>query len=773
MAEQVILEVDIKGLANNLLEAQANVESYRLSLDELTEAYGANSKEVKIAEAQLKAATDTQKSFEKQLVRTQQAEQALGGSTKELVATYNAADKTIEQNRKAYNLLYNEYTKADKIGREKLQPTLKKISDTLKEQESAVGDTRRNVGNYAEGFKSAIGSVIDGVPALKGFATAQLGVNAAMNANPVGAVVMLFQGLVQIMQNNAEVADQLSFAIDGITKGFRFVVDTVVDTVTNLDKLSQALINPVKFLYDMGKGAANAAKEGYQAAAAIDDLTEAAAEFGVNADIANTKAQGLTKTLKDKTKSEQERIKIATQIADLEIDAINNLIMAKSKELEAEKQRTKGLQLSGQERAALRKLEGELEVQRLEKENAEKQKQTRINILLEKEVTANKKAESKTREEIAQEEAKRLNDIANENARLEKLRIEVTQGGLEKETSLYELEFEKRIQDLWKLNFTEQQIEEIKQKGLDEIRAKYSEKRVAQDLYANEQIAENRRKADEELIKQADDAANAKAQADMKLINDIASFVVDAFSQAAQLVNAFTEQNIEALNNQFKQGLLSESEYNKQAYELKVKAFKETKALNITQAIIATLQSSLNAFNSGLQAGGPFGLVLGAIFAAAAAAFGGAQIALIAKQQPPAPQFADGGQVFNVGGKSHRDGGTTYTGEDGNRFEVEKGEKIFVLKKTASRHIDALGGLNVAFGGRAWTDSPISYAANGGAITDGGFAIRATSQEANTTATLTTFAKNLVSNLPNPVVSVNEFERVQKSKDKSVKVSEL
>ena len=478
MAEQVILEVDIKGLANNLLEAQANVESYRLSLDELTEAYGANSKEVKIAEAQLKAATDTQKSFEKQLVRTQQAEQALGGSTKELVATYNAADKTIEQNRKAYNLLYNEYTKADKIGREKLQPTLKKISDTLKEQESAVGDTRRNVGNYAEGFKSAIGSVIDGVPALKGFATAQLGVNAAMNANPVGAVVMLFQGLVQIMQNNAEVADQLSFAIDGITKGFRFVVDTVVDTVTNLDKLSQALINPVKFLYDMGKGAANAAKEGYQAAAAIDDLTEAAAEFGVNADIANTKAQGLTKTLKDKTKSEQERIKIATQIADLEIDAINNLIMAKSKELEAEKQRTKGLQLSGQERAALRKLEGELEVQRLEKENAEKQKQTRINILLEKEITANKKAESKTREEIAQEEAKRLNDIANENARLEKLRIEVTQGGLEKETSLYELEFEKRIQDLWKLNFTEQQIEEIKQKGLLDIRKKYSNQTI-------------------------------------------------------------------------------------------------------------------------------------------------------------------------------------------------------------------------------------------------------------------------------------------------------
>lgn len=773
MAEKIILEVDVAGLANKILEAQANVDSYTTALNELTEAYGENSKEVKIAEAQLQASVKTQKQLEGQLLRTTQAQQAFDSSTVELTKDMDFNNNSVDQNRKLYNALYAEYIKTDKAGREKLQPTMEKINKTLKEQESAVGDTRRNVGNYAEGFKSAIGSVIDGIPAFKGFATAQMGVNAAMNANPIGAVVMLFQGLVQIMQNNAEVADQLSFAIEGITKGFRSIVDGVVDTVTNFDKFTKAIQNPIKFLFDLGKNAAQATREGYAAAAAIDDLTEAAAEFGVNADIANTKAQGLTKTLKDKTKSEKERIAIATQIADLEIQAIDNVIKSKQKELEAERQRTKGLKLSGEERAKLRKLEGELEVQQIEKNNAEQLKQTRINILLEKEKTENKKVESKTRQEIEREEQSRLNTIANENARLEKIRIEALQQGLEKETSLYELSFESRIEDLRKAGLTEIQIEELKARELLEIQKKYSEKKIEDVEATNRTIQEQNEKAQKDLVDAADNMAQAEADRTNGILNNMLSFVTDALGQAASLVNAFADQNIEALDRQFQQGLISERDYNQQAYELKVKAFKETKALNITQAVIATLQATLNAFNSGLQAGGPFGIVLGAIFAATAAAFGGAQIALIAKQQPPAPQFAKGGSVFDVGGKSHSEGGTLYTGEDGNRFEVEKGEKIFVMKKTASRHIDALGGLNVAFGGRAWSDSPISYAANGGQISDGGFAIRQTSQEATTMTNMKLFANEIVKGLPNPVVSVNEFERVQKSKNKSVRVAEL
>jgi len=315
---------------------------------------------------------------------------------------------------------------------------MKKINDTLKEQEAAVGDTRRNVGNYAAGFKDAIGSIISGVPALKGFQTAQMGVNAAMSANPIGAVVMLLQGLVEIMSTNAEVADQVSFAMEAVNKAFRYVVDTVVDTVTNFDKLTQALKNPIKFLFDMGKGMVQAGKEGYEAAAAIDDLKEAAAEFAVNADIARTKAEGLAKTLKDKSKTEKERIAIAKQIADLEIQAINEVIKSKSKELEAERQRTKGLKLSGEERANLRRMEGELEVQRIEKDNAEKLKQTRINILLEREKTAAMQGEGKSRVDIAKAEQDRLNKIADQNAERAKLRIEATKEGLDKELALFD-----------------------------------------------------------------------------------------------------------------------------------------------------------------------------------------------------------------------------------------------------------------------------------------------------------------------------------------------
>jgi hypothetical protein len=772
MAEKVVLEIDVNGLANSVLQAKANVDSYKLSVEALTEAYGENSKEVTIATAQLQAATKEQKQLEGQLLRTTQAQQALGESIIDLSEAYDAENKSIDQNRKVYNALYAEYIKADKAGREKLQPTMKKINDTLKEQEKAVGDTRRNVGNYSEGFKDAIGGILSGVPALKGFQTAQLGVNAAMNANPIGAVVTLLTGLFEIFKQNADIADTVSFAIEGVTKALGFVIDTVVDTVTNFDKLTKAIANPFKFFFDLAKGTAEAAKEGYNAAAALDELTVANARTNAEIKRNQSNIDALTKSLKDKTKEEKERIAIANKIADLEISNSKKTKLAAEEALRIEKLKLKDRKLSGEQQAKLIELESDVQQAADEEKTISAQRQTRINILLEKEKTDNLRGQAKTREQIYAEEQNRLNKIADENARLEKLRIEVTKEGLEKEQELYLLAFESRAIDLNKLNFTEQQIEEQKQKGLSEIQARYAEKRVAQDLYANEQIAEQRRELDEKLIEQADSAAQAQADADLKMINNLTSFVTDALSQAAQLVNAFADQNIEALENQFQQGIIDERTYNQEAYDLKVKAFKETKALNITQAVIATLQSSLNAFNSGLQAGGPFGLVLGAIFAAAAAAFGGAQIALIAKQQPPAPQFAEGGGI-DIEGKSHSEGGEdVYVG--GRRVaNIEGGEKMFILKKSASRHIDALGGLNMAFGGRSWKDSPVSHAAQGGAITDGGFAIRATSQEANTMATLNTFAETIVSRLPAPVVSITEFENKQKSKNKSVRVSEL
>lgn len=761
MAEKIILEVDVAGLANDIQTARVALDSYRIALERSVEENGKFSKEATIAKAQFDAQNKAVKQLEGQLLRVTQAQQANNAILKDLVKQgYDPATKLVDQNRKVLNALTAEYNRADKAGREKLAPTLKKISDELKKQEGAIGDTRRNVGNYQEAFVGAFSEISKGAPVLGQLQTAQQGVNAIMSANPIGGVVTLLTALFQIMQNNAEVADQVSFAFAGVNKFFGNIIDTVVDTVSSFDKLTTALKNPIDFIFNLGKNAATAAKEGFQAAQAFDDLTEKQAELNGLADISRSKAEGLAKTLKDRTKSEQERIKIAEQVANLEIDALNKLQQAKQAELQATNLQNKDRKLSGKERANVIKLQLELEQLAEEKNTAEKLKQTRINILLDKQVTEAKKTEVEKRINIGIAETQAFeNAIKKQQEEADK--AEQTREGRELSAIV------KRENIIAERIGTEQALvdAEILNRNFILQNTELTEtERQNVILESENKIAAIRKKFRD------DNAQLAKKEAEVS-ISGILSFVNSAISQIGSLINESTDQRLQELETQVEAGVITQEEFNKRSKELKQQAFEETKAINIVNAVISTAQAVLNAYNSGLQAGGPAGPAVGAVFAGIAAAIGAAQIGIISAQQPP--KFAEGGSVFDVGGKPHSEGGTLYTGADGNRFEVERGEKIFVLKKSASRHIDALGGLNMAFGGRSWSDSPIRYAADGGMIQDGGFGIRQTSEQANTTAMLKQFAKSIVSEMPTPVVSVVEFERVQTDRNKSISVADL
>lgn len=78
-------------------------------------------------------------------------------------------------------------------------------------------------------------------------------------------------------------------------------------------------------------------------------------------------------------------------------------------------------------------------------------------------------------------------------------------------------------------------------------------------------------------------------------------------------------------------------------------------------------------------------------------------------------RFEYGGEV---GGKRHSQGGTLYAGEDGNKFEVEKGEKIFVLKRNDHNSINALSNENVRRGGVSFASSiNKKFFENGGVVT--------------------------------------------------------
>ena len=116
------------------------------------------------------------------------------------------------------------------------------------------------------------------------------------------------------------------------------------------------------------------------------------------------------------------------------------------------------------------------------------------------------------------------------------------------------------------------------------------------------------------------------------------------------------------------------------------------KAFGVVQATINTYLGATKA----LATGG----ILGIAQAAVVIAFGMKQVATIAKQKEPdtkintsVKKYAKGGMIY---GRSHAQGGVTFRGDNGQVFEAEGGENVYIMKKTASAEINALSALSGA-----------------------------------------------------------------------------
>ena len=140
-----------------------------------------------------------------------------------------ANTNTIEGLRNKYKELALATTKLD-IGSaefKKTQSEAKAVSDQLKELEKGMGNTSRNVGNYAEGFKEALGGLGGGfgkaITGIQGF-------NTALAANPIGAVVQVMNLLFTALSKN----DNLMVAFQGTMKGIGVIIDNVSSFIAGL-----------------------------------------------------------------------------------------------------------------------------------------------------------------------------------------------------------------------------------------------------------------------------------------------------------------------------------------------------------------------------------------------------------------------------------------------------------------------------------------------------------------------------------------------------------
>ena len=115
----------------------------------------------------------------------------------------------------------------------------------------------------------------------------------------------------------------------------------------------------------------------------------------------------------------------------------------------------------------------------------------------------------------------------------------------------------------------------------------------------------------------------------------------------------------------------------------------------------------------------------------------------------PLPTLAEGGGM-NIGGSRHSSGGTKFFGSDGTAFEAERGEKLFVLSRGASKAFDGLNNFNSLFG----PNSGGSFLQNGGLVSP---SISAINRDFNMAA----FASDIIRKIPPPEVSVLKIERAR------------
>lgn len=675
----------------------------------------------------------------------------------------------------------------------------KEISDKLKEMEKAVGDNRRNVGNYAESIQEAMSSTQGLSGATAAMATSLSGgvnilkvFNATLKANPilaiVSAILVLISTVEKLMKRNSEMAANLKAAfapfevifsriLDGVTellggvaKAFEWITEKVVNLLSSIGLITEETTK-----------AANASKALTKQELAIYEaetnnlVTLSAMRRELEAQ--RTIVGDQLKTAEERNAAAQKAIAISKQMEKAEIGVLqqkynqikaqNELSYTSKEDRRAEMQALADLQARQADYISQRK---ELENQASGivkaqiaanaaafKANEEKKKAAAIKAAQDAETakrelqeqTIRQFEEARTKLDLSLQEKEITNNsialkLENEKAyveeslKLERYRLE--QGLIsQQEFANREQAFQLGVLQLEQQMREEQDRAEKERKALDEanlrelrmanITNEYELRQATLDAqYAQEIAAAEKIGADTALIqskyeKAKEDNTRARVNAELTMTAGLAGQMSTLLGEESAIGKAF----------------------------------------GVVQATINTYIGATKA----LAQGG----ILGIAQAAIVIAFGMKQVATIAKQKDPdtkinnsVKKYAKGGQIF---GKSHAQGGVTFRGDNGQVFEAEGGENVYIMKKTASAEINALSAVNEAHGGNSFGTSGLYKFADGGMVASISEANRMVRQSDNVRLSsesinqLAGVVIDAVMSMPNPVVSVQDINAGQ------------
>lgn len=674
----------------------------------------------------------------------------------------------------------------------------KEISDRLKEMEKAVGDNRRNVGNYAESVQEALSST-QGLSGATGSLVSSLNIGtqsfkaftAVVKANPLLAIIslvlLLASTIEKLVKRNSEAAAALKAAFAPFEVIFSRILDGVTNMLTGIaeaftwisDKVV-ALLSSIGAISEETAKAAKAAKELSQQELAI---YEAETKNLVTVTAMRRELEAQKTLVGDQLKSMNERNAAAQRgIAILKQMEAAEVGVLKQKYEQIKAQNELGYTSKEDRRAEMQAL-ADLQSKQAEYISQRKELENQASGLIAQQNAANAAAFKANEEKKAAAAIKAAQDAEKAKRELQEQTIRQFEEARTKlDLSLQEKEIANDSIAL-KLENEKTYVEE----SLKLERYRLEQGLISQQEFANreqafqlgvlqleQQMREEQDRTEKE--RKALDEANLR---ELKMAN-----ITNEYELRQAALDAQYQQEIAAAEKIGADTALIQSKYEKAkedntrarvnaeltmtaglAGQMSTLLGEESaigKAFGVVQATINTYIGATKA----LAQGG----ILGIAQAAIVIAFGMKQVASIAKQKEPdtkvssVKKYAKGGQIF---GKSHAQGGVTFRGDNGQVFEAEGGENVYIMKKSASAEINALSAVNEAHGGNSFGTSGLYKFADGGMAASISEANRLVRQSDNVRLSsesinqLAGVVIDAVMSMPNPVVSVQDINAGQ------------
>ena len=562
-----------------------------------------------------------------------------------------AAKGSNESLRSELALLTKQYNKLGKEQRDNtksgkaMQKQMKSVSDELKKNESSIGDNRREVGNYSNALGSIGGSAGRAVQGIVAMTKAAW----AFIATPIGLII---GAIALALAAVAAAFTRTQGGIDTFERGMTAVTTTVDVLLDRFAKVGTAITKI--FSGDIMGG--------------LDDLKEA---FSGIADEIEREV-----SLMDELIQKQQRLK----------EEQNSFIVTGAKlrrQYQELRKASEDRNKPEAERIALLR-----KANQVQKELADQQESF---IVRQVQVNAGLKTEQEARDLIAMAQND-ANDITREMIGLSETTEDQRREFLELVAQVDEVQAvaaKKQILNITKIQTLEEQVKKREQKKVND----FFKAKDAMEAKETQALLD---KADRLLEEEEIELAHAEVSLEI--------FGETEKEKTERLIaESKKRQQIEEANRaaSIQGALLLSSRVQALTDEGTVLA----KAAGLTEATVNTYVGATAALSL------PVPLNFAMFAATVATGLAAVQKILTAERGGIMKKMARGGASYLgiIGGQSHSMGGTKFYGEDGTRFEAEKGELIAVVNKRNTSLLNRLSDLNTlggngdAFMGRGGT----------------------------------------------------------------------